>query len=334
MKIAVLMGGTSAERDVSLASGLAVARALKNCGHEVLALDCAYADCRVDFQAAGEAKIVQETPADLRDREQELNRNLLSVVELLLREKVEVVFNALHGGYGENGQLQAVLELNSIPFTGSGSLASALGMDKHLSKILFQGSLVPTADWLRITDAAQVDRHKVAALGMPLVVKPNEQGSTVGLSIVRSFQEIDAALERAFHYGRTVLIETYIPGRELTVAVLGSEVLPVIEIIPRSGFYDYEAKYQSGKTTYQVPADLPAALAEDIQAAALRAFSALNCRGYGRIDFRLREDGKFFCLEVNTLPGMTATSLVPKAARAVGIEFDQLVQRIVSLACE
>lgn len=334
MKIAVLLGGTSAERDVSLSTGIAIARALKENGHEVQAIDCAYGTQRVDFLAADTGQIIRLMPSEIEKEKRALDRNIFSTVEHLLREKIEVVFNALHGGYGENGQLAALLDLAGIPYTGSGALASALGMNKHLSKVIFQANGVPTAPWEKFTRREGFNAAQLAARELPLVVKPNEQGSTVGLSIVRQPEELQAALERAFQYGDTILVEKYIPGKELTVSVLGGQALPIIEIIPESGFYDYEAKYQSGKTRYVVPAELPEELAAKIRQAGQVAYRALGCRGYARVDFRLQDDGQFFCLEVNTLPGMTPTSLVPKAAKAVGIGFNELMERIIRLALE
>lgn len=332
MKIAVLLGGTSAERDVSLSTGIAIAKALKENGHDVRAVDCAYGDREIDFQGMESGKVIRVNPSDIEKDKANLDRNIFATIDYLVKEKFAVVFNALHGGYGENGQLPALLELAGIPYTGSGTVASALGMDKHLSKILFQANRVPTALWLRFTRYNQIDVREIEAWGFPVVVKPNEQGSTVGLTIVKSLDNFDSAMALAFKYGPTVLVEKYIPGREITVSVLGEEALPIIEIIPHSGFYDYESKYQSGKTRYVVPAEIPVELTGEIQQAALRAYHALGCRGYARVDFRLQEDGQFFCLEVNTLPGMTPTSLVPKAAKAVGIGFNELVERIVALA--
>lgn len=334
MKIAVLLGGTSAERDVSLSTGIAIARALKENGHEVQAIDCAYGAKPVDFLGADTGQIIRVTPSEIEKEKPALDRNIFAAVEYLIREKIEVVFNALHGGYGENGQLAALLYLAGIPYTGSGALASGLGMNKHLSKVIFQANGVPTAPWERLSRLEGVDSARLAARKLPLVVKPNEQGSTVGLSIVRQPGELNAALERAFQYGDAVLVEKYIPGRELTVSVLGGEALPIIEIIPESGFYDYEAKYQGGKTRYVVPAELPEELAAKIREAGAGAYRALGCSGYARVDFRLQDDGQFFCLEVNTLPGMTPTSLVPKAAKAVGIGFNELMERIIRLAME
>ncbi len=332
MKIAVLLGGTSAERDVSFSSGVAIARALRENGHDVQAIDCAYGDKTLDFETVDPSQLVKTTPPDIENQKATLDRNLFKTVDYLAREQFDAAFIGLHGGYGENGQIQALLEIAGIPYTGSGSLASAMGIDKHISKIIFQANFVPTAPWQHHLRNENIERHRVKSLGLPLVVKPNSQGSTVGLSIIQSLDELDSALEIAFKYSHGVLLEQYIPGRELTVAVLGNEALPVLEIIPKSGFYDYEAKYQGGLTRYEVPAKLPEKLSQKIREAALRAFQSLQCQGYARVDFRLRDDDKFFCLELNTLPGMTATSLAPKMAKAVGINFNELIERIVQLA--
>ena len=330
MKIAVLLGGTSSERDVSISSGIAIARALQNLGHNVIAIDCAFGDQQIDINTINPLGLVKQTPSDIEKRQRELNRNLFKTIDFLLTERVDLVFNALHGGYGENGQLQALLELAAIPFTGSGSVASALGMDKHLSKTVFSAYNVPTADWRYLTKSDVVDPEQIEKLGMPLVVKPNSQGSTVGLTILRDMRNLDKALELAFEHDDAVLIETYIPGREITVGIVNDRALPIVEIVPKSGFYDYESKYQSGKTDYYCPADIPEALTAEIQASAMTVFKAIGCRGYARVDYRLTERGTYYCLEINTLPGMTATSLVPKAAKAAGMSFEELLNTILS----
>lgn len=332
MKVAVLLGGTSAERDVSIASGIAVARACQSRGHDVVAIDCAYGDREIDFMNTDPGQVVQIAPSNLAASRQELDRNILQTVDVLLDRQTEVVFNALHGGYGENGQLQGLLDMVGIAYTGSGAAASAVGMDKHLSKLIFKESGVMTAPWIQLEDPDGVDPEAVAAIGFPLVVKPNAQGSTVGLTIVRNAGELSAAIAHAFQFDSRILVEQFIPGRELTVSVLGGEALPVIEIVPHSGFYDYESKYQKGKTEYRVPAVLGEDLTRAIQSAGRRAYRVLGCRGYARVDFRLDEGGHFWCLELNTLPGMTGTSLVPKAAKAKGIDFPELVERILRYA--
>lgn len=330
MKIAVLLGGTSAERDVSITTGMAIAKALQASGHTVEALDCAYGDRKIDFESSA-ASVIKATPPDIEQEKAKLDRNIFKTVDYLIAHKFDIAFIALHGGYGENGQLQAVLELSRIPYTGSNSLASAIGMDKHLSKLMFLSAGVPTAPWYHARRHQPLERAEVKKLGLPLVVKPNAQGSTVGLSIINNWDDLDAALATAYRYSDSVLLEQFVPGRELTVTVLGDEVLPVVEIIPESGFYDYESKYQSGRTRYVTPAELPEDLTAEIRAATLRGFQAIGCSGYARIDFRLREDRQYFCLEVNTLPGMTPTSLVPKAAKARGIEFPELMERIIKM---
>lgn len=331
MKIAVLLGGTSAERDVSISSGVAVARALEQAGHQVIAVDPVDGIATFDFRAVDTSAIVTTKPPDLSARRAELDRNCLQTVTALIAEQIDVVFIALHGGYGENGQIQALLELAGLPFTGSGSESCALAMNKHVSKVLFRQHGIPTPDWFYL-DAYLGKDENFDELGFPMVVKPNAQGSTVGLSIVDRQDQIEHAIQLAFRHDNAVILESFIAGRELTVTVLDGKPLPIVEIVPLGGFYDYESKYQKGKTQYFCPADLPDALAQAIQQDAIGAFYALRCRGYARVDYRLNEDGKFFCLEANTAPGMTSTSLVPKSAAAAGIDFPALCTKICELA--
>ncbi len=336
MKIAVLLGGTSAERDVSLVTGLAIAKALVENGHDVTAIDCAFGVKIIDDLNQDPATLIHHQPSEIEKQRKELDRNLFQTIDYLIQESFDLVFNGLHGGYGENGELQAILDVAQIPYTGSGPLASALGMNKHLSKILYRSAGIPTAEWVYLPSSKYKNRKReqIEQLGYPVVVKPNEQGSSVGLTIVHHPRELDDALARAFDHSPSVIAEKFVPGRELTVGILGDTALPVIEIRPRGGIYDYEAKYQAGLTQYDVPADIPAPIAESLKTAALKAFRVMGCQDYARIDFRLQEDGQFFCLEVNTLPGMTPTSLVPKAAAAIGISFNELVEKIVRLALE
>ena len=335
------MGGTSAERDVSLASGVRVAEALRSRGHEVLSVDTAHGILSApDEQALLSGKIVKTIPPDVQALVR-LNAQLPSTLRSLPR--TDVVFLALHGGQGEDGTLQALLDLTSVPYTGSGHLASALAMDKDLSKHLFRAAGVPTADWRMAplsgignresgidSFAAEVDRE----LRLPVIVKPSKQGSTVGLSIVREIDKLWASIEEAAKFDDEVMVEQFIPGRELTVGILGDEALPVGEIIPVHEIYDYECKYTAGMAREIFPADLTAEETKTIQDLARRAFRALKLRGYARIDFRMAPDGVFYCLEANTLPGMTALSLIPQAAAAAGISFAELCERIVQLALE
>ena len=267
-----------------------------------------------------------------------MNAELLAdtAARLPKRGDCDVAFLALHGGRGEDGTIQALLDLAGVPYTGSGHLASALAMDKDLSKHLFRAYDVGTANWLMATDpstppsAASVER----ALGWPVIVKPSKQGSTVGLSIVKQPVELAAAIGEAFEHDDEVMIEQFIAGRELTVGILGGEALPVGEIIPKHEIYDYECKYTAGMAEEIFPAPLTAEQTAEVQEQARRAFAALKLGGCARIDFRMTAPGVFYCLEANTLPGMTATSLIPQAAAAAGIPFPELCERIARLAVD
>jgi len=336
MRITVLLGGVSAEREVSLSSGLRVAAALRTRGHAVTCLDPA-ADV---LSAAEEARLlaagVGSAPPSL---EALAGGGVGSLAPSLafhpaVRE-AEVVFLGLHGGQGEDGTVQALLDLAGVCYTGSGHLASALAMDKHLSKVVMRAAGVQVADWVMAPppgSGVMLDvAGTVAALGLPLVVKPSAQGSTVGLSIVETPEALPAAVAEAFRYDRAVMVERFVPGRELTVGIVGRAVLPVIEIRPVKALYDYECKYTPGMAEEFV-ATLPAAVAERLGAQAMLAFQSLGLSGYARIDFRLAPDGEPYCLEANTLPGMTPTSLIPQAAAAAGVLFPALCERIVEEA--
>jgi len=329
MKITVLMGGTSSERDVSLASGIRIVEALRQRGHQVTAVDTAHGILGpAEEQALLAGGVVKTLPPDTNAL-MRLNAQLPSTLRSL--PATDVLFLALHGGQGEDGTLQALLDLTRVPYTGSGHLASALAMDKDLSKKLFRAAGVPTADWLMAP--ASVDEVR-SALGFPVIVKPSKQGSTVGLTLVKQSNMLPAAIEEAFQFDDEVMIEQFIAGRELTVGILGDEALPVGEIIPKHEIYDYECKYTAGMAEERFPADLSPSETATIQALARRAFDALKLRGYARIDFRMATDGTLFCLEANTLPGMTQLSLIPQAAAASGIGFGELCERIVRLALD
>ncbi|MFP3245183.1 MAG: D-alanine--D-alanine ligase [Paraburkholderia sp.] len=330
-KIAVLFGGTSEEREVSIASGAQVVRALRASGHEVLSIDTSRGllsgEEEVRFLSArvNEAPPASEALAMIRSDQN-------SALQAATLAGVDVVFVALHGGTGEDGTIQAMLDLAELPYTGSGHLGSAIAMDKDMSKRLFVSAGIPTARWLM----APVDAGTVAAqLGYPLVVKPNSQGSTVGLSLVRSPDQLAAAIELAGSYDSEVMLEQFVAGREITVGVLGDEALSVGEIvIDPDAVFDYKAKYQPGAVREIFPADLPEEIAENARTLALRAHRTLKLDGYSRTDFRLDSHGVLWCLEVNTLPGMTATSLLPQSAQARGIGFGGLCERICRLAIE
>jgi D-alanine-D-alanine ligase len=329
MKIAVLFGGTSEERDVSIASAAQIIPALRSLGHEVVSIDTATGRLAANVEQRMLASGVGPEPptstalAGMKQSALGLTTGAMEVGD------VDVVFLALHGGAGEDGRIQAVLDLAGLAYTGSNHIASATAMDKDLSKRLFRAAGVPTADWLM----APVLAHDVTeSLGWPVVVKPNKQGSTVGLSIVREAKDLAAALQLADRFDDEVMVEQFVPGRELTVAILEGQALPAGEIIIKGEIFDYQAKYQKGAAREIFPADLSPQASAQLQLLALHAHSALKLGVYSRIDFRMDPDGGFWCLEANSLPGMTSASLLPQAARAAGIEFPQLVERICRAA--
>lgn len=291
MHIAVLKGGLSAERDVSLSSGAAVEAALVSLGHQVTA---------IDVQA--------------------------DIAQALEKVRPDVVFNALHGRYGEDGTIQGLLEILKIPYTHSGVLASALAMDKPMARRIFQQVGLRCADGKVVSREDMLSREPMAR---PYVVKPLNEGSSVGVRIISSG---DAAFDASnWSFGQAVLVEKYIPGREIQVAVLDDEALGAIEIRPRGKFYDYEAKYTDGKAEHLMPAPLPQHKYDEVMGLALKAHQALGCRGLTRSDFRFNEsgDGEFYILEVNSQPGMTPLSLAPEIAGHRGIGFAELCDRLV-----
>lgn len=325
MKIAVLFGGLSEERDVSIASAAKIVPALRQRGHDVFSVDTATGRLSLaDEQRLLEAGVAPEPPTSSALANVG-NRAISSAVYTFDIRAADVVLIALHGGDGENGRIQALLDLAGVAYTGSNHIASAVAMDKDLSKRLFRSVNVPTADWL-MSPITSNDVEK--QLGWPVVVKPNKQGSTIGLSVVRSAAEFESALQKAYRYDDEVMIEKFISGRELTVGILDGEALPVGEIAVLTDVFDYQAKYQVGGAREIFPAPIPQEQAKLLQELALRAHAALKLGTYSRIDFRLDSEGRPYCLEANSLPGMTATSLLPQAALAAGIEFPVLLERI------
>ena len=296
MKIGVLLGGNSAEREVSLASGKAISAACKELGHDVLDLDPQF---------------------DVR----------LLVPDLLT---VDLVFNGLHGGDGENGVIPGFLQSLGVKYTGSRNEASAICMDKRISKALVHRKDLLTPNWVSLANNDPLP--SVGDMVFPVVIKPNDQGSTIGLTVVKDESELDDAIELARQFANVVLIEEFIVGKEITVTVIGDKAYPIVEIVPSHGLYDYECKYNQGMTEYFCPANIDKDLTKAIQESALKIHKLLGCRHYSRADFRLDENGKAWFLELNTLPGMTETSLVPKAAKASGLSFPELIQTIINEA--
>ncbi|MGQ9524259.1 MAG: D-alanine--D-alanine ligase family protein [Armatimonadota bacterium] len=313
VRVAVLMGGISSERDVSLKTGRKIAQALERRDFEVVPLEI------------GSGGACDRTGNSSPARE---------LVPLLIDgRRPDVVFVALHGRFGEDGTVQGLLELLGIPYTGSGVLASALALNKAVSKKLMLAEGIRTPPFVLVRDL-QEGLARASELPLPLVVKPNHEGSTIGVTIVHYPEQLGTALEHAFRYDTEVLLEQFIKGTEITAGVIGNEdpqVLPLVEIVPMSGFYDYEAKYTPGATEEIVPARIPEARAREARDLALRAHKVLGCRGMSRVDMICTPD-EVWVLEVNTIPGMTETSLLPRAAAAAGMSFEDLVVKLVELA--
>ena len=330
MRVTVLTGGTSAERDVALASAVQVIGALRSRGHDVSVVDTARGYIpQSDERALLPGVVGTEPPPSEQLHSLERGLLLSGLANLAVIRDADVLFLALHGGRGEDGTIQTLLEMLGVPYTGSGRLGSAMAMDKDISKRLFRLAGVQTADWVMApASRTRVDRD----FGWPVVVKPSKQGSTVGLTVVKNGKDYDDAVTLARQFDDEVMIERFVPGRELTVGVLEGRTLPVGEIIPRHEIFDYECKYTPGMSQEIFPADLPDQISAECGRLSLLAHEALKLGGYSRVDFRLTPAGDLFCLEVNTLPGMTATSLLPQAAKATGIDFPELCERICRAA--
>jgi D-alanine-D-alanine ligase len=329
MKVAVILGGRSAEREVSLASGTQVLRALRERGHEAMAVDAAYGEIGPDDERRllGGGSGAPPAPVDAPAvREAGIARLLAAP----FARRADVFFLALHGGTGEDGTLQALLQAAGVPFTGSDSRGSVLAMDKDAAKRLFRSVGVPTPDWLMAPCAPE---EVASRLGWPVVVKPNRQGSTVGLSKAGDAAGLAASVREASRFDDEIVVERFIAGRELTVGVLEDRALAVGEILCGDGeIFDYERKYRPLSAREVFPAKLTATQTRAVQDLALRAHRACRLRDYSRVDFRMDAGGGFWCLEVNSLPGLTATSLFPQSAAAVGISFPALCERLCLLA--
>ncbi len=336
MKVLLLAGGDSSEREVSLNSGAAIYNSLKKLGHDVFAIDPSTGKSLLSQEGKFLTKGISSTA---------VAGSVPQVGAMALAKSIvspefsnfEVVFLALHGGKGENGSIQNLLELARVPFTGSDMKASAVAMDKATSKRIFESAKIITPKWKVYSfDSNTIDdsilKEVKKYFKFPIIVKPNDGGSTIGLTKVTKPQELRAALELSLKESNVVLVEDFIKGRELTVPVLDGLALPVIEIIPKSGLYDYEAKYTKGKTEYIVPAKIPAKIAKAVQKVSVSVYEIIGAAGLARVDFMITKSGKFYCLEINTLPGMTELSLSPMAAKALGISFDRLIEKMVESA--
>ena len=293
-RIGVLMGGISAEREVSLRSGKAVFNALKNFGYNVVSMDVSS-----------------------------------NVCEELKRERIEMAFLVLHGGWGEDGSIQGLLDVMGIPYTGSGVLASALAMNKEASKKIFLYHKIPVPPFAVISRKAISYQLSAISFGMPWVVKPASEGSSVGVSIIRNKKQVKAAFEKCFEYGREIIVEKYIKGKEVQIGILNDKSLGGVEVRPSLEFYNYEAKYTPGLTEYILPPGISARAYRKAKDVALSSHKALGCSGATRVDLIIGKSGNPYVLEVNTIPGMTETSLLPKIARLAGLDFPMLIEEML-----
>lgn len=322
--VALMLGGASPERGVSKHSAEGVLLALRNLDYNVVLIDPAYG---VDQPKT------EEEYFDECDCLPISHSNYLEAVNSNLFDNIDVVFNALHGSWGEDGTIQSLLEFKNIPYTGSGILASAASMDKHITKSIIKHGGVSTANWLILEkknyNFIRLMKELESEFTFPIVIKPNDQGSAIGLSICKTIEEVEEGISLAFQFSKKILIEQYIKGYEVTVGIIGEQILPVLEIKPKHFYYDYECKYTEGMSDYEVPAKFPKDVCDLLQSQSLLAYNSVGCKNYGRIDFRLDKDYNPFCLEINTLPGLTSTSLLPKAAKAIGISFENLIDRII-----
>ena len=338
MKIVVLAGGTSTERDVSIVSGTGVCKALRERGHRSILLDVFFGDSTIDLRDAFPEEYDTDSAAaymsGMSSKVQEAvkaRRDFFGSQVLEICRLADVVFLALHGANGEDGKLQAAFDLMGIRYTGTGYLSSAMAMDKGITKKMFRLGNVPCPDGFSIRKGEDADLEK-HGMSLPVVVKTCCGGSSVGVYIVYEPDEYRDALEKAFAYEDEVVVEEYIKGREFSVAVVDGKAFPVIEIRPLKGFYDYHNKYAPGSTIETCPAEIPADLTEKMQRIAEAGARALEMEAYCRLDFMMRDNGDMYCLEANTLPGMTPTSLIPQEAKALGIEFPELCEMLMEIS--
>jgi D-alanine-D-alanine ligase len=330
-RVIVLMGGKSPEHEVSLVGGREVVSHLDSAKYEVLPLVISKDGQRWQLKKKDELLAQRQEVSSAKD--------LTPTQEVIRPEetprRADVVFIAMHGPFGEDGTVQGMLEMIGIPYTGAGVLASAIGMDKSMFRKVMAGEKISMAKALMLK---KTDNESLVweNFPLPVVVKPSSQGSSVGVSIVHKREELGKALEKAFQYGPRVLVEEYLSGTEVSCGVLGNEdpiALPVVEIVPKNEFFDYEAKYTDGKCDEIVPARIAPKLTKEIQDVAIKVYKAIGCQGFGRVDMII-SGGKSYVLEINTIPGLTPASLLPKEAAAVGISYEQLLDRIIELSLE
>lgn len=325
MKVILLAGGASPEREISLRSAKSIYKALIELNHEVWCVDPAL--------GKNQTETIEEFFNPEFNKEKISVKNYLETFTLDVFKQVDIVFIILHGKWGEDGTVQSILDLMKVKYTGSGVLGSAIGIDKYISKMIVRNFGVSTPKGIILNKKEKISWEKIKSeIGLPCIFKPNDQGSTIGFSMVNNEGDLEKAFSEAIKYSDTILIEEYIQGREITVSILGDEALPIVEVKPKHQLYDYECKYTKGMTEYFCPANIDFDLTNLIEEKALIAFNACKCEVFGRVDFILDRNNVPYFLEINTLPGMTDLSLVPMAARAAGISFNELVQKIIDLS--
>lgn len=340
MNIVVLAAGNSTEREVSIVSGTGVCRALRTRGHRAVLVD-AFFGCDVlpeeffpeTYDVEAEAQKIRDKSAMLEE-EMKRRRSFFGPGVIELCKAADFVFLALHGANGEDGRVQAALDLLGVKYSGTDYISSAVAMDKTRTKQVFRFCGIPAPDGRTVYKGRITADEILKDLNLPLIVKPQCGGSSIGVTICRTAEELQRGLELSFEYEEAAIVEEFIEGRELTVAVMGGEPYPVVEITPIEGFYDYRNKYQPGMTKETCPAVLSPEKTKEIQELAVQAAKALKIRAYVRMDFLMKENGELYCLEANTLPGMTPTSLVPLEAKTIGIEYPDLCQKMIDLSME
>lgn len=338
MNIVVLAGGNSTEREVSISSGQGVCQALRERNHRAVLVDAYFGKDTVGEEVFPEKYDVEKDAAWMREQSSRLEGVMKTRKEffgphvLELCQKADIVFLALHGANGEDGKVQSVLDLLGVKYTGCGHLSSGMAMDKGITKMVFEAKGIPTPKGMTLEKENCSSSLADYGMDFPVIVKPCCGGSSVGVCIAHNQQEYSMALAEAFSYENQVVVEQFITGREFSVAVVDGKAYPVIEIAPLQGFYDYKNKYSAGSCVETCPAELSASLTKEMQMYAEKGYEALNLQAYARLDFLMEEDGSMYCLEANTLPGMTPTSLIPQEAKVIGMNYPQLCEKLIEVS--
>lgn len=338
MNIVVLAGGNSTEREVSISSGQGVCQALRERNHKAILVDAYFGKESMDGELFSEKYDTEQAAAWMRSQSSSLEEVMKTRKEffgphvLEICQKADIVFLALHGANGEDGKVQSVLDLMGVKYTGCGPLSSGMAMDKGITKMVFEAKGIPTPKGMTLEKNDCSSYLSDYGMDFPVIVKPCCGGSSVGVCIAHNQQEYKAALIEAFSYENQVVVEQFITGREFSVAVVDGKAYPVIEIAPLEGFYDYKNKYSAGSCVETCPADLSASLTKEMQMYAEKGYEALNLQAYARLDFLMEEDGSMYCLEANTLPGMTPTSLIPQEASVIGMNYPQLCEKLIEVS--